>query len=271
MKKPLNETFFMASFIAGSVIILFLSAMILNIRDADALPALLFLTFIVVVYLAVVSMMLFFRAWQAIQDGHARTTPGKAIGFAFIPFFNFYWAFQMIWGYSKDFNAYIQRHEIKVNPLNEKLFLTATMMAVAGVIINRIPLFGLLYSVGSMVVSLLMCYAVIQGVNALAESGVEVKGMPAMKVKEILTDDKILGIIAIFFSSYAILYQLLMFARLYRSGLGGFILTILSLGYWGVVIYLGYLCKHPTLRIVAMCLPLAPFLLQFVQVFRYLF
>ena len=29
--------------------------------------------------------------WRIIQDGEARTTPDKSVGFIFIPFFNFYW------------------------------------------------------------------------------------------------------------------------------------------------------------------------------------
>jgi hypothetical protein len=38
-----------------------------------------------------------YRAWKCLQPGGlARTTPGKAIGFLFIPFFNLYWIFQAI-------------------------------------------------------------------------------------------------------------------------------------------------------------------------------
>src|SRR5687767_6774080 len=57
---------------------------------------------------------LYYRAWKAIQDGHARTTPGKAVGFLLIPLFNLYWMFPALWGFSKDYNAYIERHSINV-------------------------------------------------------------------------------------------------------------------------------------------------------------
>ena len=63
-----------------------------------------------VVYSAIVSMIFIYRIWAAIQDGHARATPEKAVGFLFIPFFNLYWVFQVFWGFAQDFNAYTLRH-----------------------------------------------------------------------------------------------------------------------------------------------------------------
>jgi hypothetical protein len=65
---------------------------------------------------AIASMVLFYiilyRNWQLIQDGYARTTPGKAVGFQFIPFFNLYWIFEAYPGLVRDTNAYIQRHAL---------------------------------------------------------------------------------------------------------------------------------------------------------------
>lgn len=67
---------------------------------------------------AIASMVLFYiilyRHWQLIQDGYARTTPGKAVGFLFIPFFNLYWIFEAFPGLVRDTNAYIQRHGLPV-------------------------------------------------------------------------------------------------------------------------------------------------------------
>lgn len=67
---------------------------------------------------AIASMVLFFiilyRNWQLIQDGYARTTPGRAVGFQFIPFFNLYWIFEAYPGLVRDTNAYIQRHGLPI-------------------------------------------------------------------------------------------------------------------------------------------------------------
>lgn len=37
--------------------------------------------------------ILHYQLWKAVPPQYAATTPGKAVGFLFIPFFNFYWAF----------------------------------------------------------------------------------------------------------------------------------------------------------------------------------
>ena len=47
------------------------------------------------------------KLWSLIPADKARTTPGKAIGFLFIPSFNFYWNFVAIHGLAKALNAEI--------------------------------------------------------------------------------------------------------------------------------------------------------------------
>ena len=72
----------------------------------------------------VLSNMYIHRMWRMIQDGHARTTPDQAVGFLFVMFFNFYWVFQALWGWSKDYNSFIRRNAISDAPkMPEGLFL----------------------------------------------------------------------------------------------------------------------------------------------------
>jgi hypothetical protein len=61
--------------------------------------------------------------WAAIQDGHARTTPGKAVAFLFIPVFSIYWFVQVIYGWARDYNGYIARHGLNVPSVSENMFL----------------------------------------------------------------------------------------------------------------------------------------------------
>ena len=72
-------------------------------------------------------LMFVYKFWQSIQDGHPRTTPGKAIGFLFIPFFNIYWLFQIYPGFATDYNRYIQEKGIPAKPLGQGL-LTAMVI-----------------------------------------------------------------------------------------------------------------------------------------------
>jgi hypothetical protein len=66
-----------------------------------------------------------YRAWFCLQAGGPQTTPGKAVGFLFIPFFNIYWIFIGINGLAKDWNRIVSSYEnLKAAPkLNETVFL----------------------------------------------------------------------------------------------------------------------------------------------------
>jgi hypothetical protein len=66
-----------------------------------------------------------YKMWAAIQDGQARTTPGKAIGLLFIPLFNYYWIFQVLPGYATDYNKFVERHRINAPRLSQGLILAA--------------------------------------------------------------------------------------------------------------------------------------------------
>lgn len=68
-----------------------------------------------------------YRAWSCLKPGgFARTTPGAAIGFLFIPFFNMYWIFQAFLGLAKDWNKTVATYsDLKTAPrLPEGVFLT---------------------------------------------------------------------------------------------------------------------------------------------------
>lgn|GEM_PF-355638 len=82
-------------------------------------------------------LSLLYRAWDIIQDGHARATPQKAVLLCLIPVFNFYWIFHAVSGYATDFNAHIRRHGKAAKRLPEAgfryvlvfTFLTAVLLA----------------------------------------------------------------------------------------------------------------------------------------------
>lgn len=77
----------------------------------------------------VLSMIFFYmniyRAWSCLSAGAPCTTPGKAIGMLFVPFYNLYWMFVAISGLPKDWNRIMASYEdLKTAPrLNEMMFL----------------------------------------------------------------------------------------------------------------------------------------------------
>jgi len=119
--------------------------------------------FLPLTYGVVVFCRLIYKMWAAIQDGHARTTPGKALGFCFIPFFNFYWGFQAFTGFAKDYNALVQRNSLNVSALSTGVF-TAYMVLC---LVALIPVVGYIVTPVLYVILLVMVSKICNAVNAL--------------------------------------------------------------------------------------------------------
>ncbi len=81
-------------------------------------------------YAFVVLAIFIYKIWKAIPSNIARTTPGKASGFLFIPVFNVIWYFPALWGWSQDWNAYSACSEGRLRRTSEILsFLVAMFFA----------------------------------------------------------------------------------------------------------------------------------------------
>ena len=155
-------TFF---FIAGAVA----TAQTENVAIGAVSGILLVILVAVGIFATVVNCVLMYKAWFAIQDEHARTTPGKAIGFSFIPFFNIYWVFQLYWGFSKDYNAYVQRYEVDLPRLPEKLFLWYCILPFMSIL--PIPFLSGIISVAIVVIFIMVVIKICDAVNALYIAG----------------------------------------------------------------------------------------------------
>lgn len=112
-------------------------------------------------FTVIVNCVFWYKAWARIQDGNVRTTPGKAIGFLFIPFFNLYWIFQAIWGFSKDYNLFIERHSLSNIQLPEGLFLTLSILG----LLCLIPVVGLFISLIAFVINMIAIGKICDSVN----------------------------------------------------------------------------------------------------------
>jgi len=88
------------------------------------------------IYLAVVLCVLLYKAWAAIQGDYARTTPGKAVGFLFIPVFNLYWLFQAFWGYARDYNKSLVAHQGMATRVSDGMFLSLCIVALLGIFLG---------------------------------------------------------------------------------------------------------------------------------------
>lgn len=87
---------------------------------------------------AVLFLIYLYKCWSLIHDGRrTRTTPDRAVGFLFIPLFNYYWMFVALGSLPGEMNAYAKRHQI---PARHAYGLPA-MLACVLFILLVIPVF----------------------------------------------------------------------------------------------------------------------------------
>ncbi len=82
--------------------------------------------------------IIIYRTWTVIPPDIARVTPGKAVGFLLIPFFNLFWIFVAVWIVTQD----IQKTNLRGPFPNQDLALFACIFSVVPYvqIISIVPL-----------------------------------------------------------------------------------------------------------------------------------
>jgi hypothetical protein len=106
---------------------------------------------------AVFFMILLYKAWAALQDGQTPVSPGKALGFLFIPFFNIYWIFVAFGSWGKHYNAYLDRNGINGPKMSEGLFIAYPVCCI-------VPIANLAAPILAIIVILKWC----EGINTIA-------------------------------------------------------------------------------------------------------
>jgi len=94
---------------------------------------------ILLITTSIFGYILLYRHWKIIQDGNVRVTPGSAVGLCFIPFFNFYWIFQAIYGLSVDQEKYLEEKIVKSAVIPNKGIALATCISICIPIIGLLP------------------------------------------------------------------------------------------------------------------------------------
>lgn len=100
----------------------------------------------------VIYYVLLYRFWLLIQDGKARTSPGKAVGFCFIPFFNIYWIYVAVVGLAKDMNLYCKERNIE-GPLPSEGLALAQFITI---LVSCIPYIGIPVSIAALVIQIIL-------------------------------------------------------------------------------------------------------------------
>jgi hypothetical protein len=122
-----------------------------------------FLPFVLVIATSGIFGLLFlYTVWQQIPLDIARTTPGKAIGFLFIPFFSIYWQFVAIYGLGKDLNQALEQAGLRPQ-VNETVGLVSCVACIA----SCIPAIGTLITIAGLIAGLIYMFSLKNGVVKL--------------------------------------------------------------------------------------------------------
>ena len=117
--------------------------------------------------------MLHYRLWRLIPKDIAQTTPGKAVGFMFIPFFNFYWISVSYLGLSKGLSEMLQHRGIQ-SPISHALSITfGILFVIPASTWEKEPTLVVLHVLLQCVVGILFYRSAKNGAVALLEHGKE--------------------------------------------------------------------------------------------------
>ena len=116
----------------------------------------------------ILSYIFVYRAWYLLQPGGARTSPGKAVGFLFIPIFQYYWSFVCYHGWAQDWNRIRKSHSnlTSIPAVSEGLFLTNPICLLA----TALPLIQFLAMGVSIIIMPLIIFNICKVVNAMADA-----------------------------------------------------------------------------------------------------
>lgn len=168
--KRVSKLFFLGSIFGVPILGIFVTSAVIFLLDPDQMnrkqPPLIWglLVGLFLLYAIIAYLLLLYKAWAAIQDGAVRATPGKAVGFCFIPLFNLYWIFQAFRGYAVDFNGYAERHDLGAR-LNEGVFLAYPILLLAA----AVPLINVLTFWPMIAVLGIVVWQMCEAINAAAK------------------------------------------------------------------------------------------------------
>jgi hypothetical protein len=133
------------SFIISSVLILLIYVAAL----VEGWPEWTLVVIFPAIYWLSVFFLLIYKAWKAIQwegttskpgdPGGTKITLGRAVGFFLIPIWNIYWVYVTIYGWAKNYNAYLRYHKLDLPFVSERPFLFFVLTWYAVVVTSFFP------------------------------------------------------------------------------------------------------------------------------------
>ncbi|MBW8041375.1 MAG: DUF4190 domain-containing protein [Planctomycetes bacterium] len=192
-----NKGFYVGAFLAGSLghWIIWEVTQVLGMAYPQLRPIFQMLrtpASLLTILSSVVTFILIYKMWAAIQDRGARTSAGKALGFMFIPFFNFYWLFEVYWGWTKDYNRIPESDDVELPLMPEGIGLAVCVLPLLSMCLMFASFFGgswksfaeaaavnvvfqasMLISLVNTILMAILFSKICDGINALVDAGLE--------------------------------------------------------------------------------------------------
>jgi hypothetical protein len=103
---------------------------------------------LVLMILAIIYYCIFiYQMWNAINDGTTRPKPGQAVGFLFIPYFNLGWIFIAISKFPYEYNRYIARHNLAVQPMKKGIHIALPIVDLSWIVVAMVMGFTVMFQV----------------------------------------------------------------------------------------------------------------------------
>ena len=137
---------FMAAAFGSPVLFILLTVIGANQEQVPPALPLLLVGLLVVGYACmmvacVLGYIILYRAWKCLSYASGTVTPGSAVGFLFIPFFNLYWLFRAYHGFATEWNLITSAYpDTRLAPkMPEGLFLAFCICIVSCIGIVAVP------------------------------------------------------------------------------------------------------------------------------------
>jgi len=123
------------------------------------------------------SLILIYNLWKLIPLEIRETTPGRAVGFTFIPFFNIYWYFVAFLSLAKSLNVVIDKNQVRTNRIDEGFVLTFCILF----IFHFIPYINILTSLVSIPFFIITLKQMKNAGKAIVQQQIETNGTGSVR------------------------------------------------------------------------------------------
>ena len=126
-------------------------------------------------------LVLIHKMWAGMRGYSTRTDAEWAVKFLFIPVFNLYWSFQVLWGWTRDYNTMVRRKhpvtprmpEVIALAVCTALVLSVVLVVLADMVSWQFRLPGVMGMILLGVPALILFNRIIDGINAIVAEGAD--------------------------------------------------------------------------------------------------